>query len=54
MKINFKKTFICPLLKVKKEILSSFYRNNFKDKFLFINKNWKWLYRVNFKKKFTP
>jgi len=54
MKINIKKTFICPLLEVKKEILSSFYMNNFKDKFLFINKNWEWLYRVNFKKKIYP
>ena len=54
MKINIKKTFICSLLEVQKKKLSSFYRNNFKHKFLFINKNWQWLYRVDFKKKIYP
>ena len=54
MKINNKKFFICSVLKVKRKTLSSFYKQNFRNKFLFINKNWKWLYRTNFKKKVYP
>jgi len=54
MKNKEYKNSVCSLLKVNKRTLTSFYRKNFQRKFLFINKNWKWLYRVNFKKKINP
>ena len=39
---------------VEKKKIFNFYRNNYSKKLLFLKKNWKWLYRVNFSKKNLP
>ena len=54
MLVNNKNFFVNSLLKVKKNELRYFYNKNFKNKFVFINNNWKWLYRTNFKKSVLP
>ena len=42
------------ILEVDKKILFKFYKKNYFKKFLFLKKNWKWLYRINFSKKIQP
>ena len=42
---------IDPIFKVKKNILFNFYKKTYFKKSSFLIKRWKWLYRLNFKKK---
>ena len=44
---------IYEILSIEKNILDYFYKKNFKNKFGFISKNWKWLYRIDFRKKIS-